>query len=86
MYAVRITRKAIKAMSRIPRRDRLRLGATIDALTSAPKPANSKPLRGTRNGHRLRVGRYRVVYTIEKRKLVVRVIRVGLRKDIYRGS
>lgn len=82
-YKVRIKRSAEKELTGISKKDRRRLIAAIRELVDEPRPANAKPLVG-RPAWRLRVGRYRVIYTIEDDLLVVMVIRVGHRRDVYR--
>ena len=55
----------------------------IDTLASNPIPEDSKKLKGKRDLYRIRVGDYRIVYTIENRKLVVLIIKIGHRREIY---
>ncbi|GHV66653.1 RelE/StbE family addiction module toxin [Bacteroidia bacterium] len=57
--------------------------AAIERLGNNPHPAGCKKLSG-RSGYRIRVGNYRVIYTIEDNQLTVTVIAIGHRKDVYR--
>lgn len=82
-YDVVIKRSAEKELAGIAHADRLRLVAAIRGLGTEPRPAGAKRLVG-RPAWRLRVGRYRVVYDIEDRRLVITVIRVGHRRNVYR--
>jgi mRNA interferase RelE/StbE len=61
-----------------------RLVEAADALASNPRPHGVKKLQGDENLWRIRVGAYRIVYEIHDDRLVVLVIRIGDRKDIYR--
>lgn len=61
-----------------------RLSAVIDGLESNPRPDGHKKLRGIDNAWRIRVGDYRIVYEIHDRQLVVLVIEIDHRKNIYR--
>ena len=63
---------------------RQRIRAKIDLLSSNPRPAQSKLLKGGEPRYRLRVGDYRVVYKIKHEVLAVLVVRIGHRKEVYR--
>ena len=65
---------------------RAKLVAAIDALADDPRPAGCKKLAGSANRYRIRAaGAYRIVYDVHDDVLLVVVIRVGHRRDIYRG-
>ena len=66
------------------KRDRQRIVASIRALAGEPRPAGCEKLAGESNRYRVRVGRYRVVYSIADAELLVLVVRVADRKDVYR--
>ena len=83
MYRVEIRRQAVKELSRIDRRDRERILQAIDGLAENPRPAGSKKLR-SRDGRRLRVGVYRILYRIEEERLLVLVVKVKHRRNVYR--
>ena len=65
--------------------DRARLIASIQALATQPKPMGAEKLSGQIDLYRIRVGNYRVVYEIDNGQIVVTVIKVGHRKEIYRS-
>jgi mRNA interferase RelE/StbE len=82
-YSIRIKRSAIKELELIPARaDRQRIVSSISALAENPRPHGSLKLSG-RELYRLRKGRYRILYSIEDRVLVVQVVRIGHRKNVY---
>ncbi|MDR3419451.1 MAG: type II toxin-antitoxin system RelE/ParE family toxin [Nevskia sp.] len=83
-YEVRYTKDALKALSRMPRNQAQLIAAKIDQLADGGKALanNVKKLQG-REGYRLRIGGYRVIYTVDKGKLIVTVIAVGARGGIY---
>jgi mRNA interferase RelE/StbE len=85
MYEVSFTSKALRQFAKLPVEVQQRLQDAIDALELEPRPDGVKKLRGRTNEYRIRIGPYRVIYTVEDRKLVVTVIKVGLRADIYDG-
>lgn len=57
----------------------------MDALSENPRPPGTEALKGEEGLLRLRVGAYRIIYRIKEARLVVLVMRVGHRKDVYRG-
>lgn len=63
-----------------------KIAAAIDGLIENPRPSGSRKLSGTKSNFRIRVGDYRVIYTIENKILAVFVIRIGHRIDIYRSK
>ncbi len=77
------TVKDIEAISR--KRNRQRIVDRIQRLSEDPRPAGSQKLSG-RERYRIRQGQYRIIYSIENAKLIVYVIKVGHRKDVYRGA
>ena len=62
----------------------LQIGERIDALKADPRPLGSQKLKGQDNLHRIRSGDYRIIYAIRDDQLLVLVVRIGDRKDIYR--
>jgi len=83
-YCVELTRRAEKAFLALPKRDRRLIGRRLLALADNPRPRGAKALAGPLVGHyRLRVGDYRIVYTIEDDRLLVIVVRVGPRHSVY---
>ncbi len=82
-YAVNIKQSAVKALEKINRGDRLRIVDAIEQLKS--NPTAGSVLKGEFTGlRRIRLGNYRVVYEVQERQLVVLVIRIGHRREVYR--
>jgi mRNA interferase RelE/StbE len=82
-YSIVIRRSAEKEIGRLPTAIRAHLVRRILALKDEPRPHGSQKLSG-RDGHRIRQGEYRVVYTIHDETRVVTVVRVAHRSDVYR--
>jgi mRNA interferase RelE/StbE len=82
-YRVEVTRSAIKALRRVNPADTGRLRGAIAMLAEDPRPPASRPLRG-RDGWRLRVGEYRVLYTIRDDVLLIDVVAVAHMSSAYR--
>ncbi len=84
-YNVLIKPSAVKEIEKIPRKaDRRRIVERIAALADDPRPPGSQKLSGSER-YRLRQGAYRIVYAIEDDRLIVYIVKVGHRKDVYRG-
>ncbi len=82
-YSIRILRCAQKALARLPKRDYERVRDAIRALAENPRPPGARKLRD-REGWRIRVGVYRVIYEIDDANRIVTVLDIGHRGDIYR--
>ena len=82
-YEIRLARRATKDLRRISKPYLTRLLQAIENLSGDPLPIGCKRLVGATNLYRIRVSDYRIVYTVEHDVLVVLVVQVGHRKDIY---
>ena len=82
-YRIEIKKSAIKELETIPSRDLGRIMEKIESLADDPRPEGSKKLSGEEK-YRMRQGRYRILYGIEEDLLVVYVVKVAHRKDVYR--
>lgn len=83
-YEVRFRKSVGKDLAQIPKRDVQRIVAAIESLADDPRPPQSRKLSGAEK-YRLRCGVYRVLYEIQDDVLVVCVVKVGHRKDVYRN-
>ena len=81
-YQISISRNAQKQLDKLPDNLAHRLVEAIYGLSQNPHPAGHKKLKG-RNGYRIRVGDYRVIYEIFDNVLLITVVAIGHRKDIY---
>jgi len=85
-YRVLIKPSAVKELENIPhKKDRQRIVERISALANDPRPHGSQKLSG-KDHLRLRQGSYRIIYAIEDDALVVYVVKIGHRKEVYRGD
>ena len=82
-YTVEILRSAQKHLAKIERKAQSRIIDSIRALAADPRPSECKKLSG-RSAWRIRIGAYRVIYEILDDRLVVLVVAIGDRKDVYR--
>jgi mRNA interferase RelE/StbE len=82
-YETYILRRAQKALSKIQQQDQERIVEAIWDLENDPRPHGCKKLSG-REGWRVRVGQYRVIYEIDDESKEVTVLDIGHRRDVYR--
>ncbi len=83
-YSLRIKKTARKELEAVATKaDRRRIIKRIESLADNPRPLGSQKLSG-RERYRIRQGNYRILYTIEDGVLIVHVIKIGHRKDVYR--
>jgi len=83
-YRIEYAKGVDKDFRKIPPKTADRITKAIDRLGSDPRPAGSVKLVGFESEYRIRVGDYRIIYQIHDSVLIVLVIEVGHRKDIYR--
>ncbi|MDX2411498.1 MAG: type II toxin-antitoxin system RelE/ParE family toxin [Woeseiaceae bacterium] len=85
-YSLRIKRSARKELESIATKpDRQRVIKRIESLADNPRPPGALKLSGLER-YRILQGRYRILYTIEDAVLIVQVIKIGDRKDVYRSK
>ena len=83
-YAVVLKPAALRDLRRLPEDARRRIAVTIDALAGEPRPTGVEKFQGEAELYRVRVGDYRIVYQVEHKALVVLVVRIGHRREMYR--
>lgn len=83
-YRIELTPQAAKQLESLDRTTLKRVAARIDALADDPRPAGARKLAPRDNLYRIRVGDYRVIYRVLDRLILVTIIRIGHRRDVYR--
>lgn len=81
-YRIEVTPAAARQLRKLDRGAALRIRGAIELLAVDPRPPGSRSLRG-RPGFRVRVGDYRLIYTVHDDVLLVVVLRLGHRRDVY---
>ncbi len=85
VYSVEISEKAFRELAALPLKTRERIGVAISALAVNPRPVGVTAIKGQAGHFRVRVGDYRVIYSVADAVLRVIVVRVGHRREVYRG-
>ncbi len=82
-YKLVITRNAAKELQKIRQPEQKKIEAEIDALAPDPRPDGCIKLRGMEDTYRIRIGNFRVVYSVFDKVLLVEILKVADRKDVY---
>ena len=82
-YRIEWKRSAIKELKSLPKEVVARIVQAVGQLTENPFPPGVKKLVGSERTYRIREGSYRVIFTVAPSSLVIEIIRVGHRKDVY---
>lgn len=83
-YEIEVSATAKKALRKLDREHQVRVLQAIQQLANDPRPRGCRKLRGYDDVFRIRTGRFRIIYSIESRRLLVIVLKIGQRKDVYR--
>ena len=83
-YSLEVSATAERQLKRLPRRDLARVVDAIQALGDRPYPPGCRKFSGYGDVYRIRVGVYRVLYSVDRGRIVVVILKVGHRKDVYR--
>lgn len=82
-YSIVFKKSVAKDLKKIPKKGVARILKLIRALANDPRPPQVKKLSG-QDRYRMRQGNYRILYSIEDAELVITVVKVGDRRDVYR--
>ena len=82
-YSIAWKRSATQELKRLPREIVGRIVKAVEQLSTDPYPSGVRKLVGSEHTYRIRVGDYRVIYDVMASALVIEIIRVGHRRDIY---
>ena len=83
-YRIEIKSSAAKELEKLPRKMIPRVVTAINGLAENPRPQGVKKLVGFERIYRIRVGDYRILYDIFKKELIIEIIRIRHRKDVYK--
>jgi len=84
VYSVEFRPAVLRSLKKHPKKDLQRIKKKIDVLArNLPDPASTK-MKGNNDFHKVRVGDYRIIYEIHNDILLILVVKIGHRKDVYR--
>jgi len=84
-YRIEVSATAEKQIRKLPREDQVRVLRAIRPLATEPLPPGSRKVRGYDDVFRIRVGTYRILYRVEGRRLLIIILKIGHRREIYRS-
>lgn len=82
-YEIEVRPAALRALKKVDRQDQPRIHGAIALLAAEPRPPGARALRG-RDALRIRVGDYRIIYTVHDNRLLVVVVTISHRREVYR--
>ena len=83
-YSIEFRPAVLKSLKRLPKKDLRRIKKRIDEVAeNLPDPVTTK-MKGNNSFHKIRSGDYRVIYEIHDNRLVILVVKIGHRKDVYK--
>ena len=85
-YTVRIAPTAERQLKSLPKTTQSQITKRLLKLEDDPRPSGVKKLDSEKDLYRLRVGDFHVIYTIRDRKLIVLIVKIGHRREVYRQS
>ena len=83
-YKIEITASAERSLKKFPKKDVQKIVEAIQVLAISPFPEGCRKLKGEEYVYRVRQGNYRIIYEVIGKKLIVLVLKIGHRKDIYK--
>ncbi len=83
-YKIRWKESAVKELKRIDKQFIPKIISAVESLSNNPLPNGIKKLSGAEFTYRIRIGDYRVIYSLSEKELTIEIIRAGHRKDVYR--
>ena len=85
IYQIIFNKKAVKELQSLPKQAFLSIEKTIDLLSQNPMPVGYKKIQGHENTYRIRQGVYRIIYHLNNKEILITIIKIGHRKDVYKG-
>lgn len=85
VYKVEVKRSVVKAIACLETSIQRQIAEALKSLASCPFPNGSRKIQGRADTWRIRIGNYRVVYEVHEERLVIYVVRVGHRREVYRN-
>ncbi len=83
-YSIEFRPAVLKILKRFPKRDLVRIKKKIEALGSNLLAPDTTRMKGANSFHKVRSGDYRIIYETHDARLVILIVKVGHRKDVYK--
>ena len=83
-YSIEVSATAERQLRKLPRAEMIRVIRAVQSLADEPRPRGCRKLQGYDDAYRIRVGNYRVLYSVDGKKIIVTVLKIAHRRDAYR--
>lgn len=83
-YRIEFAPSARRQLHKLPNETRVRVASALSVLAANPRPPGVKKLSGEEYLYRIRVGDHRIIYQIRDKELIVLVVKIGHRREVYR--
>ena len=83
-YTLELTASAAQEFRALDRQRQRRISTKVSELANDPFPVEVRKFQGEEHHWRIRVGDYRIIYRVEKRRVVIVIVRIGHRREVYR--
>ncbi|MFA5904753.1 MAG: type II toxin-antitoxin system RelE/ParE family toxin [Desulfobacula sp.] len=84
-YFIEFRPSVLKSLKKFPKRDLVKVKKKIEALSRDLPDPNTTKMKGNNSFHKIRTGDYRIIYEIHDDRLVILIVKVGHRKDVYKS-
>ncbi|MBU1344936.1 MAG: type II toxin-antitoxin system RelE/ParE family toxin [Proteobacteria bacterium] len=84
-YSIEFRPAVLKRLKRFPKRDLVRIKKKIEELGQNLPDPNTTKMKGNNSFHKIRTGDYRIIYEIHDDRVVILIVKIGHRKDVYKG-
>lgn len=84
VYTVELSNRAKRDLAALSADLQTRIVTALRKLEENPRPSGVEKLKGEENAYRLRVGDYRILYEVHDKRLLVLIVKIGHRRDVYR--
>ena len=84
-YSIDFRPAVLKSLKRFPKKELIRIKKRIEELGQNLPDPNTTKMKGNNSFHKIRTGDYRIVYEIHNDRVVILIVKVGHRKDVYKG-
>jgi mRNA interferase RelE/StbE len=83
-YRIEVSATAERQLKKIRRDDKVRILRALSLLANEPRPGGCKKMSGYDDIYRIRIGNYRVIYEIDGKRIIVVILKIGHRREVYR--
>ena len=83
-YRIEVSATAERQLKKIRREDKVRILRAISLLANEPRPDGCKKMSGYDDIYRIRIGNYRVIYEIDGKRIIIVILKIGRRREVYR--